>query len=121
MGIFLSYYIAETADLLTARGEPDNPFITLLLPRAHADHLLMQVVVLLGGLHLSHQSHNFKLTSLTWSFYAQAIRGLKHKLTMLADDDEHTLLSLLCTTILLSQAEVSGLPDHETLFSFACV
>ena len=107
--MLFAHYVEETAGLLCTRSDRDNPFISFVLPRAYSDSLIMSSVIALSGVHFCHLNHHYGMQCTTWTYYAQAIRGLKHELTK-TNGDENSAARLLFATILLCHVEVSQLP-----------
>ncbi|KAI3288409.1 transcriptional regulator family: Fungal Specific TF [Penicillium roqueforti] len=54
------------------------------------------------------QQHSHALATTTWEHYAQAIRSLKHKLTLYVDDRVNRGTELVATVLLLLSLEVSN-------------
>lgn len=104
--ILFSHYATETANPLSTRPDGENPFVANVLPRAQADSLIMSAVIALSGVHFCYKFPNTEMLYTTWSYYAQAIRGLKHELTRLDGGDDESLIRLLFVTILLCHVEV---------------
>jgi len=114
--LLLEHYVHDTsATLFGDDGANWNPFVTLVLPRARDDELIMQAVLALSGVHYITKSTCSDMASTTWSHYAQAVRGLKHQLTRQGKGDKTQHLRLLFMTILLSYVEVGYSPVHLRL------
>ncbi|CZR56113.1 uncharacterized protein PAC_06001 [Phialocephala subalpina] len=110
-GVLFEHYSCKTADQICGVTGPGNPFITYILPLAHADSLVMHGVLALSGVHLIHRTENGSFKSATWTHYGLAIRGLKEALTKIDKKvlDEAEAAQMLAATLLLCHVEaVSG-------------
>ncbi|KAE9373348.1 hypothetical protein N431DRAFT_373734 [Stipitochalara longipes BDJ] len=114
--ILFAHYSAETASLLCTRPDAENPFVSYVLPRAYTDSLIMSAVIALSGVHFCHNNRNYNMQCTTWTYYAQAIRGLKHELAK-THGDRNSVARLLFATILLCHIEcVSGNSDGAIFY-----
>lgn len=102
---FFQHFLELAGLRLSSRNDPENPWITLFIPLAMGDELVMSTLLALGGANLcTYSGHALKQT---YSFYAVALRGVKHRLTELVRGNFSQLLNTLVTTIALCQFEVA--------------
>lgn len=102
---FFQHFLELVALQLSSRNDPENPWIALFVPLAMEDELVMSTLLALGGANLcTYSGHALKQT---YSFYAVALRSVKHRLTELVQGNFSQLLNTLVTTIALSQFEVA--------------
>ncbi|KAE8446358.1 hypothetical protein EG329_012107 [Mollisiaceae sp. DMI_Dod_QoI] len=108
----------QTAEQICGVMGSGNPFITCILPLAHADSLVMHSVLALSGAHLIHRANNDNLRYATWTHYALAIRGLKESLTKIRKVilDEAEVAQMLAATLLLCHIEAVSGNVHGAIF-----
>lgn len=70
-----------------------------------ANELVMQSLLVLGGIHHAEASL-LEVCSVTWTHYAQAIKGLKVNLTKFDAGDDTLVVPLLIATLVLFFVEV---------------
>ncbi|KEF52700.1 uncharacterized protein A1O9_11117 [Exophiala aquamarina CBS 119918] len=100
---FFQHFLELVALQLSSRNDPENPWISLFIPLAMGDELVMSTLLALGGANLcTYSGHALKQT---YSFYAVALRSVKHRVTELVQGNYSHLLNTLVTTIALSQFE----------------
>lgn len=107
--LLFEHYAHKTANQICGLLDPTNPFITCILPLAHADNLVMHSVLALSGSHMIYRTKNENLRSATWIHYGLAIRGLKESLTRLVDGRvlvQAEAAKMLALTLLLCHVEV---------------
>lgn len=106
MGSHLFQHFLELVGLqLSSRNDPENPWITLFVPLAMKDELVMSTLLALAGANLCTYSGHALMQ--TYSYYAVAVRSVKHRVTALAQGNFSNILNTLVTTIALSQFEVA--------------
>lgn len=102
---FFQHFLELVALRLSSRNDPENPWIALFVPLAMEDELVMSTLLALGGANLcTYSGHALKQT---YSFYAVALRSVKHRLTELVQGNFSQLLNTLVTTVALCQFEVA--------------
>ncbi|OAP56147.1 hypothetical protein AYL99_09326 [Fonsecaea erecta] len=116
--LLLQHYLEATSTFLVAKPLSSNPFITLVLPLAYADDLLMHSVLALSGTHLSYKKReDLKIQLATRQHYSLLLRNLR---TLFADEASHddvrrTLRLLLVLVVLCHVEAISGEP-HGGIF-----
>lgn len=73
---------------------------------AATSDIVFQAMLAFSGV-IYEQQHSDALATTTWEHYAQAIRSLKHKLTLYVDDRVNRGTELVATVLLLLSLEVS--------------
>lgn len=118
MGSFLfQHFLEQVALRLSSRNDLENPWITLFVPLAMKDELVMSTLLALGGANLyTYSGHALKQT---YSYYAVAVRSVKHRVTELSQGDFSHMLNTLVTTIALAQFEVAT-PTRSYLHLILC-
>ncbi|OCT46153.1 C6 zinc finger domain-containing protein [Cladophialophora carrionii] len=112
--LLLQHYLENTATFLVAKPLSSNPFITLVLPLAYSDDLLMHAVLALSGTQLSFKkSGDLSVQSATREHYSLLLRNLGH---LFADECAHhdiqrTLRLLLVLVVLCHIEAISGEPN----------
>ncbi|KAJ3538856.1 hypothetical protein NM208_g5724 [Fusarium decemcellulare] len=77
--VYKQYWLFTADTLVKGPSTDGNPFITYVLPLAASDELVMDIVLALGGAHLSVNDVNAKhLEVVTRSHYASVLAGLRH-------------------------------------------
>ncbi|KAE8553837.1 hypothetical protein EYB25_002375 [Talaromyces marneffei] len=82
------------------RNDPENPWLTLFVPLAMADDLIMSTLLALGGASLCTYSRHALKQACT--FYAVILRSMKHRMTELVQGNFSHLVNTLVTAIALS-------------------
>lgn len=102
---FFQHFLELVALRLSSRNDPENPWLTLFVPLAMVDDLVLSTLLALGGASLcTYYGHALKQTC---TFYAVALRSVKYRMTELMQGDLSHLVNTLVTTIALSQFEVA--------------
>jgi hypothetical protein len=103
--LFFEHYVAETACQLGTVSQAETPFITLVLPLALSDDLIMHSLLALSGAHLSHEkTWNAQIHVTTYLHYAIVVHDLQ---AALAEGNPTNLSRLLLATLMLCTFEVS--------------
>ncbi|EXJ68393.1 uncharacterized protein A1O5_08185 [Cladophialophora psammophila CBS 110553] len=116
--LLLQHYLEATSTFLVAKPLSSNPFITLVLPLAYSDDLLMHAVLALSGTHLSYKKRDdLKIQLATRQHYSLLLRNLR---SLFADESSHddirrTLRLLLVLVVLCHVEALSGEP-HGGIF-----
>jgi len=75
------HFLELVALRMSSRNDPENPWITLFVPLAIADELVMSTLLALSGANLcTYSGHPPKQT---YTFYVVALRSVKHRVTEL--------------------------------------
>ncbi|KAJ9646699.1 hypothetical protein H2204_000391 [Knufia peltigerae] len=83
--LLLQHYLEETSTFLVAKPLSSNPFITVVLPLAWSDDLLMHSVLTLSGVHLSHTTGgNLDIQLATRQHYSLLLQNLRSVFAVLA-------------------------------------
>jgi hypothetical protein len=105
-GHLLGHYLQVTSAQSAGRVEPQNPFLTHLIPVAFSGSTVFQCILALIraqlNTNLPHYEHS------TQSHYAVSLRGVKHNLLEWQKADTASLIALLSTAILLGFYELRG-------------
>lgn len=115
----LRHYLEYTAGLLCTSPPGKSPFITVVLPLAYADDLLMHTVLALSGTHLECRQSRWQATSTrgidpetqnaTALHYQKTISGLREELADFDSADGQKQVRLLLVLIMACHYEaVSG-------------
>ena len=110
-------YVTRTANTVSTLQDADNPFITILLPLAEYNSLVLDSLLALSAAHLWKQPERTAGAEQWMTTHEMlAVRGLKHGLTNMASqskgDRSGTSVVMIITTLLLCLVEVrSGLTD----------
>lgn len=115
----LRHYLEYTAGLLTTAPLTKCPFITIILPLAYSDDLLMHTVLALSGTHLECRQYRWSAGAIggagseiqraTTLHYHNMISGLRQELTDFdSADSEKQLRILLILTMLYHYEAISG-------------
>ncbi|KIY02167.1 uncharacterized protein Z520_02305 [Fonsecaea multimorphosa CBS 102226] len=116
--LLLQHYLEATSTFLVAKPLSNNPFITVVLPLAYSDDLLMHAVLVLSGTHLSYKRRDdLKIQLATHQHYSLVLRNLR---SLFADESSHDdvrrALRLLLVLVVLCHVEaISGEP-HGGIF-----
>lgn len=101
-----SFFYSRAAQTLSIKDTRENPFIYVLMPMAAASDVVFQAMLAFSGV-IYQQQHSAAYASTTWEHYAQAIRSLKHALTIYVEHQAVRGPELLTTVLLLLSLEVS--------------
>ncbi|KAI3097821.1 transcriptional regulator family: Fungal Specific TF [Penicillium roqueforti] len=101
-----SFFYSTAAQALSIKDRLDNPFIYVLMPMAAASDIVFQAMIAFSGV-IYQQQHSACFAQTTWGHYAQAIRSLKHALTLYVEHQADRATELLATVLLLLSLEVS--------------
>ncbi|KAJ5110847.1 hypothetical protein N7532_001382 [Penicillium argentinense] len=101
-----SFFYARAAQTLSIKDEEGNPFVHVLMPMAATSDIVFQAMLAFSGV-IYEQQHSDALATTTWEHYAQAIRSLKHMLTLYVDNQVDRGTELVATVLLLLSLEVS--------------
>ncbi|OAP64556.1 hypothetical protein AYL99_00528 [Fonsecaea erecta] len=114
----LRHYIERTADFLAVKQLRDNPFVTLILPLAYCDELLMHSVLALSGSHLcGKQPSLIEIQRTTWQHYDMAITGLRSELQCPTAISASRSLRLLLVLMILCHFEaISGNREGSMIY-----
>ncbi|OQU96989.1 Fungal Zn2-Cys6 binuclear cluster domain-containing protein [Cladophialophora immunda] len=106
----LRHYIERTADFLAVKQQRDNPFVTLVLPLAYCDELLMHSVLALSGSHICGSEPSLlEIQQATWQHYDMTLTGLRLELQNHIPMSHSRSLRLLLVLIMLCHFEaISG-------------
>ncbi|KAL8357070.1 hypothetical protein RB598_002073 [Gaeumannomyces tritici] len=86
--LLLGHYLRETAAHFAMLPLRDNPFVTILLPLACADDLLMHAILAFSGSHLACKEPGSPVATATELHYARLIGGLRSELARLLREGE---------------------------------
>jgi Fungal specific transcription factor domain/Fungal Zn(2)-Cys(6) binuclear cluster domain len=104
--LLLRHYLESTSALLAAKPMRTNPFVTLIMPLAHCDDLLMHAILALSGTHYICKYPNATdIRQSTWKHYAVVIKTLR-KVQRLSVVSPEESLHLLATLMVLCHVEV---------------
>ncbi|KAJ6188708.1 C6 zinc finger domain protein [Penicillium mononematosum] len=101
-----SFFYSRAAQTLSIKDGLGNPFIHVLMPLAAASDIVFQAMIAFSGV-MYQQQHSASFAQATWEHYAQAIRSLKHALTLHVEHQADRGTELLATVLLLISLEVS--------------
>ncbi|KAK5989384.1 Transcriptional activator UGA3-like protein [Cladobotryum mycophilum] len=111
----LQHYLEHTACLLASVRSNKTPFITLVMPLAYADDLLMHTVLALSGSHLAVKQECKATTSTaitsgsiwnaTAQHYHKTISGLRQELANFDTTDAHNQVRILLILIIVCHYE----------------
>lgn len=101
-----SFFYARAAQTLSIKDGESNPFVHVLMPMAATSDIVFQAMLAFSGV-IYEQQHSDALATTTWEHYAQAIRSLKHTLTLYVDNQVDRGTELVATVLLLLSLEVS--------------
>ncbi|KAF4210550.1 hypothetical protein CNMCM6805_003755 [Aspergillus fumigatiaffinis] len=101
-----SFFCARAAQTLSIKDQEENPFVHVLLPMAATSDIVFQAMLAFSGV-IYEQQHSDALVTTTWEHYAQAIRSLKHTLTLYVNNQVDRGTELVATVLLLLSLEVS--------------
>jgi len=106
--LLLQHYLVELGPSMAPAPLKRNPFVSLVLPLAYSDELVMQCVVALGGAGLSfrQQSEDPVLKSSTTVHYYCVVKSLRLALQNLDTKDTGKILRILLVLILIANFEV---------------
>lgn len=110
--LLLRHYLQATSTFLVAKPLSSNPFVTVVLPLAWSDDLLMHSVLALSGAHLSHTSGgNLDIQLATRQHYSLLLRNLRSAFAgeSSAHEDVRRTLRLLLVLAVVCHIEVSHL------------
>ncbi|OAL23817.1 hypothetical protein AYO22_06136 [Fonsecaea multimorphosa] len=75
--LLLQHYLEETSTFLVAKPARFNPYVTLVVPLAYSDGLLMHAVLALSGTQLSFKkAQDYHIHLVTRRHYSEALRTL---------------------------------------------
>lgn len=107
----LSHFIVNTAHHFAMGPMHQNPFVSILVPLASADDLLMHALLTVSGAYLSSSNPDLAIcediTRATSLHYSRLIAGLRSELWGLRDDDLEKRERLLRLLLILCHYEVS--------------
>lgn len=110
--ILLQHYLRETADCIAMTPLNDNPFVTILLPLAYTDDLLMHALLVVSGAHLTYREPgNLNLQIASASHYSHLVSGTRVEIAHLDDQDVESMQRLLRVLLLMCHYEVSIPPQ----------
>lgn len=112
----LSHFLMHTASLFAMGPMESNPFVTVLLPLAYTDDLLMHSLLALSGAHLASKvpdSPDFSRA--TRIHYSKLIGGLRNEFSGLEDGDLCNKERLLRLLMVACHYEVSLPPPLYNL------
>ncbi|GFF92452.1 lysine biosynthesis regulatory protein LYS14 [Aspergillus udagawae] len=101
-----SFFYAQAAQTLSIKDGEGNPFVHVLMPMAATSDIVFQAMLAFSGV-IYEQQHSDALATTTWEHYAQAIRSLKHTLTLYVHNQVDRGTELVATVLLLLSLEVS--------------
>uniref|UniRef100_A0A093V3P9 Uncharacterized protein n=1 Tax=Talaromyces marneffei PM1 TaxID=1077442 RepID=A0A093V3P9_TALMA len=87
------HFLELVALKLSSRNDPENPWLTLFVPLAMADDLIMSTLLALGGASLCTYSRHALKQACT--FYAVILRSMKHRMTELVQGNFSHLVNTL--------------------------
>ncbi|GAQ08648.1 hypothetical protein ALT_5969 [Aspergillus lentulus] len=100
-----SFFYAQAAQTLSIKEGDGNPFVYILMPMAATSDIVFQAMLAFSGV-IYEQQHSDALAATTWGHYAQAIRSLKHTLTLYVHNQVDRGTELVATVLLLLSLEV---------------
>ncbi|KAJ9639718.1 hypothetical protein H2204_003511 [Knufia peltigerae] len=109
--LLLQHYLEETSTFLVAKPAHYNPYLTLIVPLAYSDDILMHAVLALSGTQLSFKKgrdHHIHLA--TRRHYSQTLRSLGPLIAeqSVCEDTERALRIALVSLILCYVEAISG-------------
>jgi hypothetical protein len=115
---FLSHFLTHTASFFAMGPLHENPFVTLLVPLASTDDLLMHSLLALSGAHMASKDPTNQEVYCAMSLhYARLISGLRAEFAQLQDG--HHLVQkerLLCLLLVACHYEVRLPPSWAPVF-----
>lgn len=114
--LLLQHYLDATSTFLVAKPWSSNPFVTVVLPLAYSDDLLMHSVLALSGTHLSFKKGgDLDIQLATRQHYSLLLRNLRSIFASeSAHDDVRRTLRLLLVLVILCHVEVNSLVCSKT-------
>lgn len=107
----LSHFIAQTASCFAMGPVHLNPFVSVLVPLASTDDLLMHALLALSGAHLTYNDPTLpiraEVTRAASMHYSKLIAGLRSEFSSLAEDDLEKKERLLRLLLVVCHYEVS--------------
>lgn len=103
-GYLLDHYLQVTSAQLAGRVEPQNAFISHLVPVAYTDPAVFQCILALSGAQLYAKIDEYEHHAR--SHYAVSLRSVKHNLLDWRKAGTTSLMALLTATLLLGFFEV---------------
>ena len=113
----LSHYLAQTAALVAPISLENNVFLTVLVPMAYTDDLLMHAILALSGAHLDfREGAQPQIQHAASVHYGLVLRGLRHELTEASPEvSTEKMLRLSLVLVLLCHVEVRfSVPEQNT-------
>lgn len=120
--LLLQHYLEETSAFLVAKPAQFNPYVTIVVPLAYSDDLLMHAVLALSGTQLSfRKARDYHIHLATRRHYSEALRMLD---TIVAQqsvcEDVQRALRIALVSLILCYVEVSSqwkiAPRTRTVF-----
>lgn len=103
----LSHYLTETAPLLAATQPKLNPFITVVLPLACLDDLLMHAILALSGTHMAfRQRPDASVEKAARLHYFRLTVGLRHEIATFDNKNLQKMARLLLILVVICHYEV---------------
>ncbi|KAG9253561.1 fungal-specific transcription factor domain-containing protein [Emericellopsis atlantica] len=101
-----SHFLTHTASFFAMGPLQDNPFVTLLVPLASTDDLLMHALLALSGAHMASQDPRSQgVARATALHYARLISGLRAEFGRLQEGDLAKKERLLCLLLVACHYE----------------
>ncbi|KAF7556932.1 hypothetical protein G7Z17_g1055 [Cylindrodendrum hubeiense] len=98
------HYLHRTNKAIAICQGTRNPFVADLIPMAMSNDLILDGLLACSGIHYADLAGG-PVEPTTWLHYGQAIQGQKFGLTRLAEGQDHLLVPLLVTAMLLCIVE----------------
>ncbi|KAH7140271.1 fungal-specific transcription factor domain-containing protein [Dactylonectria estremocensis] len=98
------HYLHRTNKAIAICQGTRNPFVADLIPMAMSNDLILDGLLACSGIHFADLAGG-PVEPTTWFHYGQAVQGQKFGLTRLAEGQDHLLVPLLVTAMLLCIVE----------------
>lgn len=107
----LSHFLVHTATCFAMGPLDGNPFVTVFVPLASTDDLLMHSLLALSGAHLSSKEpENIELARAADMHYSKLLHGLRREFSTLQEEDLRKKERLLRLLMVACHYEVSSPP-----------
>ncbi|KAF9888872.1 hypothetical protein FE257_008241 [Aspergillus nanangensis] len=112
-----AHYMAETASMLsTLPAGTNNPFLTMIVPLAYSDDLVMHALLAVSGTHLVFRDPGTEVFKAMCHHYSVAIKTLRGAICNFSVRDVSQVVRLLLVLMILSFLEAISGNDQEGMF-----
>ncbi|KAL5041199.1 hypothetical protein BDW71DRAFT_192228 [Aspergillus fruticulosus] len=110
------FFLHKAAQVVSIWDEPSNSFLHVLVPVAMESDMVLHALLAFSGVVCLRNAAHATVANAVWEQYAQAVRSLKHNLTLYSQGQSDLAILLLVSCLILCALESCNADTHEHAF-----